>query len=370
MQLERKKRILFFGKFGYPPLGGGEYFILAALQHLKYVLGYDCLMTCYADPETNKNFTRQNIFNWDGIDVFQLNIRNCNDIRSVYENLKPDLVITHSFDAYAIIKVAKSMGIKTILGVHFWRNICSVPDKFVHMLDDTRNDITLLTHFHPVFYEADECYANSEFMQRGVEKFVGKRIERIIHPIINLERIEAQFHEPEFITMINPDFGKGGGLFVEIAKLLPFKSFMCVGNAPSIIPENVAINNELERLQNVKIVPKTNQMSHIYARSKMVLIPSLVDETFSMVALESMWNGIPVICTANGNLPNLVADSGIILNSEDPEVWKNIILELDTQNNFYLELSKRCIERSRKYSPEIELEKFSEMVKICIGNSQ
>ena len=47
-----------------------------------------------------------------------------------------------------------------------------------------------------------------------------------------------------------------------------------------------------------------------YQTARMVIVPTLVDETFCRVAFEAAMNGIPVLCTANGYLPDLLGGDG------------------------------------------------------------
>jgi glycosyltransferase involved in cell wall biosynthesis len=361
---DKNKKILFFAKYFYPPLGGGEYFILSALKHLKKQ-GYECEAVCYAHPQIGQSLPMGEV-EWDGIKVYQLSGIDNQIISDFYDQHNPDLVITQSFDAYHIVKIAKDKGIKTILGTHFWRNICEVPNNFVDMLERPIGSVKMRHDLQQVFRLADEFYVNSEYMQKAVERYVGKKIERIICPMLARERVIAEEKNPEYIVLVNPDAGKGGRMFLNLAKTFQEEKFLCVGLGDEVMGENAEINREIKSTPNIKLVEKADPISEIYAQAKMVLIPSLVDETFSMVALEAMANGIPVLASSLGNLRFLISKGGEILDPIDLMSWKNAVKKLLEEKEYYNLVSKEAIDRSNDFLPEDQLEKFENMVKISL----
>jgi glycosyltransferase involved in cell wall biosynthesis len=108
-------------------------------------------------------------------------------------------------------------------------------------------------------------------------------------------------------------------------------------------------------------------MAEIYAQTKILLAPSLVDETFSMCSLEAMSNKIPVLASPNGNFQFLIEDGGFLLDTDNIELWVKTIKELMNDKELYLDISKKAYNISRKYDPQIELEKFEKMVSELIG---
>jgi len=360
------KKILFLGRFFFPALGGGEFFLHKVLKYLKSN-GYFVYSACYCNPNEIP-FSEDSYVEWDGIPVFQLK-PDGDFIEKFIKKTCPDIVVTQSFDAPRIIDAAKSVGAKTILGTHFWRNICAVDQYFANMLTRDISSLRLLTENHRVFFEADEVYVNSKFMQLALKRFTGFDCKNIIHPTIDLDRVLVKNRDPKYITLINPDEGKGGDLFVLLAERLKGLNFMCVGKGNGFHSPNRDINAKLSKMLNVKIVEQTKDMSKIYEQTKILLIPSRVDETFSMVALEAMFNGIPVIASNNGNLPYLLQGCGFNLPVNNPDLWEETIDTLNHNQEFYQEISKRSISESKKYLPETELNKFKELIIKCLRSS-
>ena len=362
---EDKKKIVFFGKFFYPPLGGAERFIHSVFKYLNNK-GYNCYAVCYAHPDVNKRFDRPEIVKWDGIEVHRLPGISMQALCYILETHHPDILITHSYDAPIIIDVAKSFGIKTIFGVHFWRNICEVRDNFMNMLTRPMSEVKLLKDFHRVFYNSDIVYANSVYMVNAVKRFVNFDVDNIINPVYEEERVICQERDPKYITIINPDVGKGGKIFCEIARKMPDVEFKCVGLGQEIFEDNRIINKEILNLKNVKCVSYTDKVSEIYKDSRVVLVPSLVDETFSMVALESLANGIPVLCTKYGNLPYILSgEGGYVLDENNIESWVSSIKEMFDEEKYKIK-SHEAFNRSLDFNPQIQFGLFEKLVKKLI----
>ena len=96
-------------------------------------------------------------------------------------------------------------------------------------------------------------------------------------------------------------------------------------------------------------------------------MPSLVDETFSMVVLEGMFNGIPILASNVGNIPYLLEDGGFLLPPNDVIAWESAIDGFFNDEDLYNDMSKRGKEVAKRYLPENELEKFMKLVKGLIG---
>ena len=361
---EAKKTITFIARYFYPPLGGGEYFIKSILKFLK-TKNYNCNFICYAPPEIGEKFEEKKWISWDGIEGYQIPVISNQILKDIIIELKTDIVVTQSYEALQIVSVAKECGCQTILGTHFWRNICEVQDYFHHMLE--RNDIKIRYDLHQVFHQADALYVNSDFMKEGIKKYVGIDIENIIYPILDVERsVNTDNFKKEYKRIINSDFGKGGYIFIDIAKKLKDYKFLCLGLGDEILPKNKIINNKIKELDNVKILEKTDNIKEIYGKTKMLLIPSIVDETFSMVCLEAGANGIPVISTSCGNLKYLNQDIGGIVIDDyyDIDIWCNEIKKLMENNNAYNIISNKTKKNAfTVYNPQDQYDNFLNIIK-------
>ena len=75
--------------------------------------------------------------------------------------------------------------------------------------------------------------------------------------------------------------------------------------------------------------------------SSILLIPSIVDN-FPNVALEGLFKGCQLIVGSNCSLDNLINESGsgLILETRDPEIWIDSILELASKESWQIDLSE------------------------------
>jgi glycosyltransferase involved in cell wall biosynthesis len=363
VEVGRKTKVLFCAKYFVPHCGGGEVFIATVLNYLSRH-GYDCSAACFVDPRTEKPFSVEKQLEWRGVKTTQLVVHNDNDICNFIKNSAADIIVTQSFHAPLIVDYAKSLGIKTIFIVLFWRNLLSVKDNFVNMLTRPMSSVNLLTEHHRVFTACDKICVNSEFMQKCVERYLGLHIPTIIHPVID-KNVISKIKNPEKILLINSDQQKGGRLFCEIAKRMPDQKFLCVGLGNEFNKENIAINRTLRSLKNVEIIEHTDDMASIYGRSKIFLALSIIEETFSMTTLEAMSNGVVTIGSPAGNIPNIVSDPDMILSLNNPDLWVDKINFLLSDEKSYNELSVRAKQIADKYDPEIDLNKFLQLVKEC-----
>ena len=64
--------------------------------------------------------------------------------------------------------------------------------------------------------------------------------------------------------------------------------------------------------------PNTPRPSEFFRKTKVLLAPSLWNESFFLVAAEPMTNGIPVLASNRGALPDTMGDGGFLL---DIPVW-------------------------------------------------
>jgi glycosyltransferase involved in cell wall biosynthesis len=90
-------------------------------------------------------------------------------------------------------------------------------------------------------------------------------------------------------------------------------------------------------------------LSGLYSGAHIFVYPSLY-EGFGLPVLEAMKCGVPVICSNNSSLPEVVGNSGILVNPESSDELANAILLLN--NNLILRqlLKQRSIERASLFS--------------------
>lgn len=143
-------------------------------------------------------------------------------------------------------------------------------------------------------------------------------------PFINPARVLAPKREPKYITFVNPCVEKGVSLMARLAQMaltrLPEARFLVVqsrGNWQSILPHLKPGNEPFDptTLSNVDVAEHTPHIQQVYALTKVLLVPSLWFEAFGMVATEANLNGIPVLASSSGGLPEAVGEGGVVLDA-------------------------------------------------------
>ncbi|BBG23459.1 Trehalose synthase [Sulfuracidifex tepidarius] len=126
---------------------------------------------------------------------------------------------------------------------------------------------------------------------------------------------------------------KGYSIFFDIAKQLRGEGkFIATGNYP-----------EFEKVSHVEFpgpLPR-DELSSLLGTGRVTLIPSIWDEPFSMVAIESLASGTPVVAFDTGCLRNIIRDgkTGFIVGKNDVESMKEKTETLLEEDDLFQEMS-------------------------------
>ena len=102
----------------------------------------------------------------------------------------------------------------------------------------------------------------------------------------------------DFITMVNPSAIKGIAIFLELARALPAVRFAAVPTWATTAADRLA----LKQFPNVELLQPTEDIDQIFARTRILLTPSLWGEAFGRIVVEAMLRGIPVLASNLGGL--------------------------------------------------------------------
>jgi surfactin synthase thioesterase subunit/glycosyltransferase involved in cell wall biosynthesis len=142
----------------------------------------------------------------------------------------------------------------------------------------------------------------------GVSQYVANYIRRnssleALHVPISL--LDPGPYEPlgrfenEFVTMVNPCAVKGISIFLSLAERMPQVSFAAV----PMWGTSDADRRTLARYANLSLLPPVDQIAKLFARTRVLLVPSLWAEARSRMVVEAMLYGVPVIGSNVGGIP-------------------------------------------------------------------
>lgn len=232
--------------------------------------------------------------------------------------------------------------------------IMNTPAVFLDRQDVEIRELAQSSAQHVVHVLADELFPTSEkhdpslverlysVLSKGEVIGVTARIREVFETasgiraipfktVINIDNIQFSVAEkaPEYIGMVNLHPLKGIQIFNEVAARMPQHKFLVVKNWPDV-PEYVPSSS------NVEVWDFLNTPADFYKRLKLLMIPSLMQEGPTMVIMEALYNGIPVVANRIGSISEAGEGSAIFINPpliEDYKMQGTILYPIcDTQS--------------------------------------
>lgn len=213
------------------------------------------------------------------------------------------------------------------------------------------------------FADVDAVITPSRYLSGVYESFCGLKSVALPVPI-NESEVVAENREAVFFTFVNPSRQKGVMFFArlveEVARKRPDIPFMVVesrGTAGMLVAAGKAGGFDLRRHGGIVSSPGVSQPKHIYAATRVMLVPSVWEEPSGRVAAEAMINGVPPIVSDRGGLPETVEAGGFVLglpgeltpgtavpvSAAAVGKWVELVLRLADDQGFYREASARAM---------------------------
>lgn len=257
----------------------------------------------------------------------------------------PDVVWAQLDGAQQVLGCARAQGAATLL--------------YVHDAEDPPAQLRATAAL------ADHLVCSSTFLAGKVQRVLGRR-PHVVHPASDWYfGTTADPHG--LITMINPHQVKGLDTFLQIAARLPQQRFLLVESWRLDEAAWAQLQQRLAALPNVTLSRRVADVRSIYARTRLLLVPSVWEEGFGMVAVEAQSCGIPVIASARGGLPEAVGGGGVLIDEYlDVDRWLAAIADVLHSDDSWQAASQRALARARaaELSPR---ELASRMLAICEG---
>ena len=259
----------------------------------------------------------------------------------------PDVMITYGGDPTTIgmIRLAKARQIPVVFMIHNfgYRNARLFPN-------------------------VDYCVVASEFARRQYRNTVGLDCRTLPYPV-DWDRVRVERREPRFVTFVNPCLEKGVYAFARIAGELGRRR----PDIPLLVVESRGTRDTLaacgidpDTHGNITFMPHTTDCRRFWSLTKIALMPSLWWENQPLVAIEAMINGIPVIGSDRGGIPETLGKSGfalslperltsaskIVPSAEEVEPWVETIIRLWDDRVLYEEQSVRARDEAQRWHPD------------------
>jgi glycosyltransferase involved in cell wall biosynthesis len=267
---------------------------------------------------------------------------------STFDRFRPDVLITYGGDPLTL----------EILGRACRRGVATV--------------FTLHNFAYPhaaIFVDVDAVIVASRFSAEYHRQALG--IECVVLPnLVAPDKVRAENRSPDYLVYVNPSVEKGVFAFARIADELGRRR----PDIPLLVVESrgteatlVGCGIDLREHGNVFLMTQTPDPRDFWRVARICLMPSLWWENQPLVAIEAMVNGIPVIGSDRGGIPETLGDSGFILplpdrltpatrllpTPEDVAPWVEAIIRLWDDRASYAEHERRALSESRRWAPEI-----------------
>ena len=215
------------------------------------------------------------------------------------------------------------------------------------------------------FLSADAIFTPSRYAAAFYRRTVGIECE-VLPNIVNLSRIRALDRVPKYLTYINPSIEKGVYVFARIADELgrqrPDIPILVVEARGSEVTL-AGCGLDLTLHGNVFLMSNSNDPRHFWGVTRVCLMPSLWRENQPLVAVEAMCNGIPVVASDRGGIPEAMGSSGIMLSlptyltptsrvlpsPDQVRAWVAAIVRLWDDKDWYLEQCRRAVDESSRW---------------------
>lgn len=117
------------------------------------------------------------------------------------------------------------------------------------------------------------------------------------------------------------------------------------------------------RLANLEWLPVTDDMRALYARTRVLLMPSVWEEAYGRSVVEAQLSGIPALASTRGNLIDTVGPGGLTVDLHAPlDAWTAALDRLWTDEGGRLAAAARAHARRTEIDPQHILERFMAVV--------
>ena len=363
------------------PFGGGEEFMYDSMEW-AYNLGMKSYWLAFTDSK-NKKFDNLEIKRHTYGTILHIPGGFNVDILSKWIYIfNADIIHHQGHLREKFFLASEELRIPFMTGFHFWTGGLVLDS-------EKKNKLILENHrYHKIdnefarLAEKKQCffYCASKFVQECFEKITNIFIEDIIFAASSTKRylldtstntlVNENVQTAKYVTMINIHINKGGELFYKLLTKCHDIHFLCVQTEHGSEELDEKIKNEInkrnddpEKCADCIYMERTQNVKLIYAKTKIMLCDTLVDETFCRVINESMMNGIPVFTTHRGNTKYLVESTTPILDPHDADQWETEIRKIYGNNEEYCKMSMSMREQYKKSSEDIAKLQFETTIK-------
>jgi len=298
------------------------------------------------------------------------------DIEGAISMIKPDIVHSHhifTLTPLFALKVAKDLGIPRLASNHT-----------IFLAHDFRALWSTISIILPTRYYlgyAQAVISVSRAADAFVESIMGSdfKAKRFIIPnAVDTEKFKPPEREPEdniILFVGRLVYRKGLHVLVKALQRVKQRDYKLyvVGGGYMEIPVRMLAKayGVDEKIEFLGVVPERVKVE-LYKRAKIVVVPSIFNESFGIVALEAMASGRPVIASRVGGLEDVVIDgeTGILVEPGSEDQLAEAIETLLSDESYRRKLGANARKvAEERYSWNVVLNKILEVYNYVLNTS-
>jgi len=247
-------------------------------------------------------------------------------LATLMDSLRPDVVWSQLEGAQTVLALARTKGITGLL--------------YVHDAEDDPQELRATAGL------GCHVVCSSAFLAGKVERIIG-RPAQVLYPASDWY-FDIAGDPAGFITLVNAHPVKGLDTFLEVARRLPDQRFLLQESWKLDDTALTQLQQRLAALPNVRFQHRVSDMRAVYAQTRVLLVPSVWEEGFGMVAVEAQSCGIPVIASARGGLPESVGSGGVLIHDfRNVDAWVDALRGLCDDEARYRQMSASALAHAR-----------------------
>jgi glycosyltransferase involved in cell wall biosynthesis len=315
------------------------------------------------------------------------------------KKIDPDIIHLHMINLFDIIALTRSLVKPTVWTIHDYWPICPLGSLYNFkkdqpcMKDCARCIYPPLLQGSSKFQLSRRARALSElekkislfivpsnFMRKKLLEFnyVKEDKVRVIRNGINIDEFPYTSIEPTKNILFVGKLCREKGCehlvkaMPQILSHVPDAKLLIVG--PGTEKEKqmlLSLVRELKIEGNVEFLGKIPNVSSYYQKANVIVLPSITFENCSLVILESLASGRPVIASALGGTPELIEDgkTGFLLEPRNPYQISEKVVRVLLDDDLAKKMGKAAREKAEKeLSMRAHIEKLESVYQQIISN--
>lgn len=296
-----------------------------------------------------------------------------NYLANQVNDYKPDLILVSSEDQMQVLSetALETGNVPVIYIAHTLQYLPFGPKVFLK--NETKKDL---------FRQFSGIISVSNYLREYIRDWSGLDSKVIPFPVYGSE--PAPYlgkYENEYITIVNPCDYKGIAIFLKLVKRFPELKFLAVTGWGTTAADRIA----MEQFPNVVICKSTDDIDRFFSKTRVLLMPSLWDESFGLLVVEAMARGIPVLSSNSGGL--MEAKLGIdytipvhqiekyessfderglprpVIPDQNTGMWEASLKELLSSYERYHQLSVASRKAAQTFISKISIDAFDDYLK-------